>query len=163
MSSIKRLQSELKQLIKEPNYFFSVCPNDNNFYKWDVLMIGPPDCPFDGAFIKASIEFPSDYPNRPPKFNFISNVYHPNVYTDGKVCISILNEVSDENIDGYEQTSDRWNPSRSIDSVLMSIITMIAVPNFDSPANVDASVEWRNNFDSYKKKVYKMVAKSQCF
>ena len=159
-SSIKRLQSELKQLIQEPNYFFSVFPVNDNFYKWDVLLIGPPDTIFDGAIIKAEINFPEDYPNSPPKFKFITNLYHPNIYPDGKVCISILNEGVDQF--EYESISERWNPSHSVNSILMSILSMLSAPNFESPANIDASKLWRDNFDAYKKIVYKIVAESQC-
>lgn len=154
--SIKRLQSELKQFIKDPNYFFSVCPKDNNFYMWDVILIGPPDTPFDGAVIKAVLDFPQNYPNSPPKFKFITDLYHPNVYVDGKVCISILNEGVDKY--EYESVSERWNPSHSVNSILMSILSMISSPNFESPANVDASKLWRENFTEYKKIIYKMIA-----
>lgn len=153
--SAKRLQTEYKQINKDPNYFFTVCPQENNFFKWDVLLIGPPDSPFDGAILKASLVFPDNYPNSPPAFKFITNIYHPNIYPDGKVCISILNEGKDEF--EYESVSDRWNPSRSVDSILMSILLMIASPNFESPANVDASKLWRDNYSEYKKIIYKMI------
>jgi len=159
IGSVKRLQSELKQISKDPNYFFSVFPSENNFYKWDVLLIGPPDTIFEGALIKAVLLFPEEYPNRPPQFKFITNLYHPNVYPDGKVCISILNEGKDEF--EYESISERWNPSHSVDSVLMSILSMLPAPNFESPANVDASKLWRENFNEYKKIIYKMISKSQ--
>ena len=157
--SIKRLQNELKQLLKEPNYFFSVFPNDKNFHKWDIILIGPPDTLFEGFIIKAEMEFPTEYPSKPPHFKFITNLFHPNVYTDGKVCISILHEGVDEF--GYESVSERWNPSQSVNSILMSILSMLAAPNFDSPANVDASKLWKNNLNEYKKIIYKMVSESQ--
>jgi ubiquitin-conjugating enzyme E2 G1 len=102
--SIKRLQSELKQMSKDPNYFFSVFPVKDNFYKWDIVMIGPPDTVFEGALIKACIEFPNEYPNKAPQFKFVTSLYHPNVYPDGKVCISILHEGVDEF--GYESISE---------------------------------------------------------
>ena len=37
---------------------------------------------------------------------------------------------------------------------------MLTNPNFDSPANIDASIMWRNDWKGYKKQIYKMVAKS---
>jgi ubiquitin-protein ligase len=157
--ALKRLQNELKQLIKEPTYFFSVFPNDKNFFIWDVLLIGPPDTPFENGIIKAQFEFSTDYPNKAPKFKFITNLFHPNVYPDGKVCISILHEGVDEF--GYESLSERWNPSQSVNSILMSILSMLSAPNFESPANVDASKLWRDNYSEYKNIIYKMVADSQ--
>ena len=157
--SLKRLHSELKELTKEPNNLFSVGPCEDNFYKWNIIMIGAPDTIFDGAIIKAYIEFSKDYPNKAPSFIFITPLFHPNIYTDGKVCISILHEGIDET--GYENISERWNPSQSVNSILISIISMLSSPNLDSPANVDASNLWKNNYDAYKKIIYNMVSISQ--
>ena len=49
--SLKRMQSELKEMRKDPNYFYSVVPSKNNFYKWDVIVIGTPDTLFEGMII----------------------------------------------------------------------------------------------------------------
>jgi len=156
--ALKRLQAELKQLTVEPNYFYTVEPEPKNFYVWNVLLIGPPDSPFEGGIFKCQFRFTQDYPNKAPEFKFITNLFHPNIYKDGKVCISILHEGKDEW--GYEDISERWNPSHSVNSVLMSILSMLSTPNFESPANVDASVMWRNDWESYKKIVYKTVSES---
>jgi ubiquitin-conjugating enzyme E2 G2 len=43
----------------------------------------------DGVFI-AKLSFPQDYPLNPPKMKFTSEIFHPNIYPDGRVCISIL-------------------------------------------------------------------------
>ena len=157
--SIRRLQSELKEMSKDPNELFSVCPSENNFYQWNISMFGPTNTIFEGALIKACIEFPNEYPNKAPQFKFITPLFHPNVYSDGKVCISILHEGIDEF--GYENLSERWNPSQSVNSILISILSILLSPNFESPANVDASNLWKNNYDDYKKIIYKMVATSQ--
>ncbi len=156
--ALKRLNAEYKQILQEPNYFYSVEPNLKNFYHWDVILIGPPDSPFEGGIFKCQFKFPTDYPNKPPEFKFISQFPHPNIYPDGKVCISILHEGKDEW--GYEHISERWNPSHSVNSILMSVLSMITNPNFESPANVDASVMWRQNWDQYKKIIYKYIANS---
>jgi ubiquitin-conjugating enzyme E2 G1 len=157
--SIRRLQSELKEMTKDPNELFSVFPSENNFYQWNISMFGPTNTIFEGALIKAIIEFPNEYPNKAPQFKFITQLFHPNVYPDGKVCISILHEGIDEY--GYENLSERWNPSQSVNSILISILSILLSPNFESPANVDASNLWKNNYDAYKKIIYKMVATSQ--
>ena len=157
--ALKRLQSEYKQYLQDPNYFYSIEPNDNNFFIWDVLLFGAPDTIFEGGIFKCQFKFTQYYPNKPPEFKFISNLPHPNIYLDGKVCISILHEGTD--VWGYETISERWNPSHSVNSILLSILSMLSNPNFESPANVDASVLWRDNWNEYKKRVYKIVAKSQ--
>ena len=157
--ALKRLQSELKQANIEPNYFYSIEPEAKNFYIWNVLLIGPPDSLFEGGIFKCKFEFSTDYPNKAPKFKFITNLLHPNIYKDGKVCISILHDGKDEW--EYEHISERWNPSHSVNSVLMSVLSMLSNPNFESPANIEASVMWKNDWCTYKKHVYKVIAESQ--
>jgi ubiquitin-conjugating enzyme E2 G1 len=153
--SLKRLKIEYETIIKEPNYYYSININPNNFYIWNILMIGPPETLFDGALIKCSLSFPKEYPTKPPIFKFNDKIFHPNVYNDGKICISILHEGIDEY--GYEHISERWNPSHNVDSILMSILSLLDKPNFDSPANIDASIMWQNNIKEYKEIIYKYV------
>ena len=156
--AMKRLQMELKQQINEPNYYYSIEVDEKNFMKWNILLLGPADTIFEGGIFKCQIEFPKEYPNKPPSFKFIDKLYHPNIYPDGKVCISILHEGEDQY--GYEHISERWNPSHSVNSILMSILSMLTAPNFESPANVDASKLWRDDFNKYKLHIYKTIAKT---
>jgi ubiquitin-conjugating enzyme E2 G1 len=158
--ALKRLMQEYKQIVKEPSPYYSIMePDQKNIYVWEVLLFCPdPDSPFYGGILRCQFEFPKEYPNRAPLFKFLTNLPHPNIYPDGKVCISILHEGNDEF--GYEHISERWNPSHSVNSVLMSIITMLASPNFESPANVDASIMWKNNPTEYKKMIYHIIAKT---
>ena len=154
--AIKRLQTEYKQYLKDTNNFYSIEVNPKNFLIWNILLFGPSDTLFEGGIFNCSMIFPPEYPNKPPKFKFNDNIFHPNIYPNGNVCISILHEGID--IYGYEDVSERWNPSHSVNSILMSIILILSEPNFDSPANVDASKLWRENFKEYKKIIYKIIS-----
>ena len=156
--AMKRLQMELKQQINEPNYYYSIDIDEKNFMKWNILLLGPADTVFEGGAFKCQIEFPKEYPNKPPSFKFTDKLYHPNIYPDGKVCISILHEGED--VYGYEHISERWNPSHSVNSILMSILSMLSAPNFESPANVDASKLWRDDFPKYKMIIYNLISKT---
>jgi ubiquitin-conjugating enzyme E2 G1 len=156
--ALKRLQHEYKQLLKEPNYLFSVEPDENNFFVWNVLLFGPSDSIFEGGIFKCQLNFPHEYPNKPPHVKIVSDIPHPNFYPDGRVCMSILHEGKDEY--NYESLSERWMPSHTVSTILLSIIILLTAPNFDSPANIDISIEWRTNWDSYKKKIYKLIANS---
>ena len=155
-NSIIRLQKEYKQYLKEPNHYYSICPNPDNFYIWDILLFGPQETLFEGGIFKCQIIFPNDYPNKPPDFKFITNIPHPNIYTSGKVCISILRTGVDQF--GYEHISERWNPSHNVNSVLISILNVLLEPNLESPANIDIGKLWRDDFSSYKKMIYNIIA-----
>ena len=58
---------------------------------------------------------------------------------EGNVCISILHEPGDDKY-GYEKASERWLPIHTVETILVSVISMLADPNDESPANVDAAV-----------------------
>ena len=60
---------------------------EENFFEWEAAITGPCGTYFeDGVFI-ACLSFPQDYPLNPPKMKFKSELFHPNIYPDGRVCI----------------------------------------------------------------------------
>ncbi|KAL5220653.1 hypothetical protein ABZP36_025366 [Zizania latifolia] len=73
------------------------------------------------------------------------------VYPDGRVCISILHPPG-EDPSGYELASERWTPVHTVESIVLSIISMLSSPNDESPANIEAAKEWREKRDDFKKK-----------
>ncbi|XP_038980956.1 ubiquitin-conjugating enzyme E2 7-like isoform X3 [Phoenix dactylifera] len=114
----------------------------------------------DGGYFNAIMSFPANYPNSPPTVRFTSEMWHPNVYPDGRVCISILHPPG-EDPNGYELASERWTPVHTVESIVLSIISMLSSPNDESPANVEAAKEWREMRDAFKKKVSRIVRRSQ--
>ncbi|CAB1331423.1 unnamed protein product, partial [Coregonus sp. 'balchen'] len=95
----------------------------------------------------ARIKFPIDYPYSPPAFRFLTKMWHPNIYENGDVCISILHPPVDDPQSG-ELPSERWNPTQNVRTILLSVISLLNEPNTSSPANVDASVMYRKWRDS---------------
>ncbi|PKU38084.1 ubiquitin-conjugating enzyme e2 r2 [Limosa lapponica baueri] len=95
----------------------------------------------------AHIKFPIDYPYSPPTFRFLTKMWHPNIYENGDVCISILHPPVDDPQSG-ELPSERWNPTQNVRTILLSVISLLNEPNTFSPANVDASVMFRKWRDS---------------
>ncbi|KAH0511472.1 Rabankyrin-5 [Microtus ochrogaster] len=69
---------------------------------------------------------------------FITEIWHPNVDKNGDVCISILHEPGEDKY-GYEKPEERWLPIHTVETIMISVISMLADPNGDSPANVDAA------------------------
>ena len=64
---------------------------------------------------------------------------HVLVDKNGDVCISILHEPGEDKY-GYEKPEERWLPVHTVETILLSVISMLADPNDESPANVDAAV-----------------------
>lgn len=88
------------------------------------------------------------------------NFWHPNVHKDGRVCISILHEAKLDEFNQQEKMSEKWRPILGVESVLVSVVSMLSEPNLDSPANVDAAVEMKKDRQAYKQRIRKLVRDS---
>ena len=86
--------------------------------------------------------------------------WHPNVYQDGKVCISILHEAKEDQFNQQEKLTEKWRPVLGVETVLVSVVSMLSDPNTESPANVEASVQLRSDPEGYKKRIRKLVRDS---
>ena len=148
------------ELTKKPVDGFSAGLVGDSLFEWAVTVMGPPDTLYEGGFFNARLTFPADYPQSPPTCRFTSEVWHPNVYSDGRVCISILHNPGDDPM-GYERASERWSPVHTVETIMLSIISMLSSPNDESPANVDAAKEWREDREGFKKRVARCVRRSQ--
>lgn len=149
-------------LAKNPIDLCSVgLADDSNLYEWEILIMGPDGTLYEGGFFKARLVFPPEFPNLPPTMTFMSDMWHPNVYPDGKVCISILHPPGVDEFNTQETAEERWRPILGVEQILVSVISMLSDPNDESPANLDAAVMWRNDKAAFKKKVRQMVRKSQ--
>jgi ubiquitin-conjugating enzyme E2 R len=124
------------------------------------LMVVNPDSAFNGAFLRAEMTFTDEYPYQPPKFRFLVPIYHPNIYADGQLCISILHKPGEDLMSG-EAASERWSPLQGVESVLRSVLLLLDDPEINSPANVDAGVLYRDAPATYKKKAQETVERSK--
>ena len=140
----KRLTKELKELTENPITNCTAAPIDNNIAKWHATIIGPEDTPYAGGVFKLNINFPKEYPIKPPEIKFITNIYHCNI-SDGYICLDILKY--------------NWSPVLSISKVLISLCSLLNDPNPDSPLNGEAAGLYRNDREKYDKKVKEYIKK----
>ena len=84
----------------------------------------------------------------------------PSVYPTGKVCISILHPPGVDAQNAQETADERWRPILGVESVLVSVISMLGDPNPDSPANIDAGKMYREDPAAYKRRVRRCVERS---
>nr|KAJ3421146.1 Ubiquitin-conjugating enzyme 13 [Polyrhizophydium stewartii] len=154
------LRRQLKELSKNPVEGFSAgLADDGNIYEWEVMIMGPEGTPYEGGFFKALLSFPTNYPQMPPKMRFTSEMWHPNVYPDGEVCISILHPPGDDKW-GYEDAAERWLPIHTVETIVLSVVSMLSGPNDESPANIEAAKEWRENNKEFKRRCRAIVRKT---
>lgn len=116
----KRIDRELKELLKETITNVTAGPiSASNMFEWEAIIFGPGDSPYQGGMFKLKINFPSDYPFKPPKVVFTTPIYHPNINSQGSICLDILNS--------------QWSPVLTISKVLLSICSLLTDPNPDDP------------------------------
>ena len=108
MSTIKRLQKEIKELENQPPYGITAGPIDErDLYRWQATIMGPDDSPYkDGVFF-LNIHFPTDYPFKPPKVQFITRIYHCNINSNGTICLDML--------------KNDWSPDKNLVKVLLAL------------------------------------------
>ena len=117
--ALKRLQKELSEIQKDTPANCSAGPNNNDLFNWEATIIGPTETPYEGGIFKLKILFPADYPFKPPKITFETRIYHPNINSNGGICLDIL--------------KDQWSPALNITKVLLSICSLLDEPNPDDP------------------------------
>lgn len=117
----KRLIKDVREMIKNP------LDQDGIYYKHDDTNIlqgyayisGPSESQYIGGNYFFKFKFPSDYPHQPPKVLFMTNDgftrFHPNMYKNGKMCLSVLNTWR----------GDQWTGCQSIRTILLTIISIM--------------------------------------
>lgn len=174
----KRLFQEYKALTVDPPEGITAGPvNEDDLFVWEAIIQGPEGTPFEGGVFPAELKFPKDYPLMPPTMKFTCDLWHPNgtlqsldllvgslltltlVYPNGVVCISILHPPGDDP-NHYESASERWSPIQSVEKILISVMSMIAEPNDESPANIDAAKMWRERRPEFEERVRRDVRRS---
>ncbi|KAJ8484541.1 hypothetical protein OPV22_017026 [Ensete ventricosum] len=115
----RRIIKELKDLQKDPPTSCSAGPVGEDMFHWQATIMGPPDSPYAGGVFLVTIHFPPDYPFKPPKVAFRTKVFHPNINSNGSICLDILKE--------------QWSPALTISKVLLSICSLLTDPNPDDP------------------------------
>ena len=145
------LMNEYKTLSKET--WTNISLINDNIFEWSVaLMPLNPDSLYYGGYFKAIMKFPPNYPYAPPSFQFERPLWHPNIYVDGKLCISILHTPGEDIMSG-EAAGERWSPVQRVESVLISVVSLLDDAETSSPANVDAGVMLRKDPEGYQERV----------
>ncbi|EDR24162.1 ubiquitin-conjugating enzyme E2-17 kDa, putative [Entamoeba dispar SAW760] len=138
--ALLRLTADLKTMLTDPPVGISSGPIDeSNLYFWQATIAGPENSPFEGGLFELRLTFSDEYPIKPPHVKFISEMFHPNVFKDGRICLDIL--------------QDKWSSVYSVSTILLAIQSLLTDPNPNSPANPQASALYTSNRKEYNKLV----------
>lgn len=146
---VRRYEKEISNLIKLGCY--NVVRNEENdkefnvgFYitNKDSMYYSEKEYVIKFKFVYGTKNDLYVYPTKPPNVKFITKVFHPNInYESGTVCVDILTH------------EDKWTPIYSIESILVSIISLLDDPNPNSPLNSEAARLFKNNTSEFKEHI----------
>jgi len=129
--ALKRINKELADIGRDPPANCSAGPEGNDLFHWQATLMGPPDSPYEGGVFFLDIQFPQDYPFKPPKVRFTTKIYHCNVNDQGGICLDIL--------------KGEWSPALTVSKVLLSICSLLTDPNPDDPLVADIARVYKND------------------
>jgi ubiquitin-conjugating enzyme E2 D len=135
--ALRRIQRELDDLRKDPPSNCSAGPDEgsNDLFKWEAVILGPADSPYAGGVFRLKIQFPVDYPFKPPHIQFITKIYHPNINAAGLICLDILKK--------------QWSPALTISKTLLGITSLLTDPNPDDPFVPEIADLYKSNRAQY--------------
>lgn len=132
MAATRRLQKEL-QGIREAavSSFRDIRVDESNILVWQVLIV-PDKPPYNKGAFRIEINFPAEYPFKPPKITFKTKIYHPNIDEKGQVCLPIIN-------------AENWKPATKTDQVIQSLVALIEEPEPEHPLRADLGQEYQKD------------------
>eukprot|EP00543_Licmophora_paradoxa_P005563 CAMPEP_0202444202 /NCGR_PEP_ID=MMETSP1360-20130828/3352_1 /ASSEMBLY_ACC=CAM_ASM_000848 /TAXON_ID=515479 /ORGANISM="Licmophora paradoxa, Strain CCMP2313" /LENGTH=183 /DNA_ID=CAMNT_0049060145 /DNA_START=23 /DNA_END=574 /DNA_ORIENTATION=+ len=135
---------EQQSLQKDPLEYCSVVPVGEDMYNWTAQLAGPINTPYQGGVFNLKIEFPSQYPFKPPSFVFATKVYHPSIETaSGKICANVI--------------SEGWGPTLNVRHCLQVIYSMLQAPTADHPLEEEIAQQLRDNPKEFEKAAKKFT------
>uniref|UniRef100_G1SW41 E2 ubiquitin-conjugating enzyme n=1 Tax=Oryctolagus cuniculus TaxID=9986 RepID=G1SW41_RABIT len=133
----RALGQELTDLQRDPPAQCSAGPVGDDLFHWQATIMGPTDSPYQGGLFFLTIHFPTDYPFKPPKVAFTTKIYHPNINSNGSICLDILRS--------------QWSPALTVSKVLLSICSLLCDPNPDDPLVPEIAHTYKADREKYNR------------
>lgn len=131
---LRRIRKDLREAFSDPVPGIFIAPDDDCVTTVHALIVGPQDTPYEGGFFYFLVDFDDDYPLRSPRVRLQTTGggtvrFNPNLYANGKVCLSILGTWH----------GPGWLPVHTLTSVLLSVQSLMNErpltnePGFENP------------------------------
>ncbi|KAK9061810.1 hypothetical protein SSX86_018993 [Deinandra increscens subsp. villosa] len=132
---IKQLARELKSLDETPPEGIKVGVNDDDFSTIYADIEGPAGTPYENGIFRMKLKLCRDFPHSPPKGYFLTKIFHPNIASNGEICVNTLKRD--------------WNPSLGLRHVLIVVRCLLIEPFPESALNEQAGKMLLDNYDEY--------------
>ncbi|PQM34103.1 ubiquitin-conjugating enzyme E2 22 [Prunus yedoensis var. nudiflora] len=134
---IKQLAKELKNLDESPPEGIKVGVNDDDFSIIYADIEGPAGTPYENGVFRLKLLLSRDFPHSPPKGYFLTKIFHPNIATNGEICVNTLKKD--------------WNPSLGLRHILIVVRCLLIEPFPESALNEQAGKMLLENYEEYAK------------
>jgi ubiquitin-conjugating enzyme E2 A len=142
-SARRRLIRDFRRIQNDPPDGVTATPMEDDIMKWQALIFGPDNTPWEGGTFRLEMTFTEEYPIKAPIVKFSTKIFHPNVYANGAICLDILQH--------------NWSPIYDPSGILTSIQSLLTDPNPNSPANVEAAKLYQEDMREYDRRVQACV------
>ncbi|KAF1333999.1 Ubiquitin-conjugating enzyme e2, partial [Globisporangium splendens] len=136
---IQRVAREIRRLVVTPLDGIRYLPQDDEqLTEIHVEIEGPENTPYEGGFFRIKLVLSDGFPQTPPRGVFLTKIFHPNIATNGDICVNTLKKD--------------WSPQLGIAHVLQVIRCLLIVPFPESSLNDEAGRLFMDSYEEYARR-----------
>ncbi|KAL9313976.1 hypothetical protein ACSQ67_019428 [Phaseolus vulgaris] len=137
MIDFARVQKELVECSKDSEGSgIKVSPKSDDLVQLFGTIPGPVGTPYEGGIFQIDITLPEGYPFEPPKMQFKTKVWHPNISSQsGAICLDIL--------------KDQWSPALTLKTALLSVQALLSAPQPDDPQDAVVAQQYLKDYQTF--------------
>ena len=141
----KAVQRELLQYENDDDLKFTIDVEDDDLSKLRVTLSPPENTPYEDGVFFLSMTIPQQYPSSPPSIKFETKIYHPNINSDGTICL--------------EQLKSEWTPTYTLKHAIEFIYSLMANPNWETPLVASIGAQHEKDEKEFEKTAREWTAK----
>ncbi|XP_059641133.1 ubiquitin-conjugating enzyme E2 27 [Cornus florida] len=137
MVDFSRVQKELQECNRDLDVSgINISLKGDNLTRLIGIIPGPIGTPYEGGTFSIDIVLPDGYPFEPPKMQFATKVWHPNISSQsGAICLDIL--------------KDQWSPALTLKTALLSIQALLSTPEPDDPQDAVVAQQYLRDYQTF--------------
>ncbi|PVD38538.1 hypothetical protein C0Q70_01154 [Pomacea canaliculata] len=132
---IRQVSKEVALLCQNPPEGIKIITNDEDITDIQASIEGPAGTPYAGGMFRMKLVLGKNFPAEPPKAFFLTKIFHPNVATNGEICVNTLKKD--------------WKPELGIKHILLTVKCLLIVPNPESALNEEAGKLLLEQYEDY--------------